>query len=228
VQTLIHLIYCSAAPRPLSRDDLRTLLIGARRYNELHGITGMLLYAEGTFFQVLEGAPDDVERLFVQISADARHDHITVIIREPVAVRAFSEWSMGHAELTPQDLDAIVGANDFFSSGRTFADIGEGRAKKLLAAFRDGRWRAALGTPPAPAEQERQPASRPALRYAFAFQPIVHVPTRSIFSYEALIRGPAGESAASVLEQLQAPGTHALRGTQRLAPGVHARPLWTC
>ena len=216
MQTLIHLIYCSAAPRPLGRDELRTMLTGARCHNELHGITGMLLYAEGTFFQVLEGAPDDVDRLFAHISGDARHDHVTVIIREPLAVRAFGEWSMGHAELTPRDLDEIIGANDFFSTGRSFADIGEGRAKKLLSAFRDGRWRAALGKPPAPVEQAPASVPRPAPRYAFAFQPIVHAPTRSIYSYEALIRGPAGEAAASVLEQPQAPGAHALREQQRI------------
>jgi EAL domain-containing protein (putative c-di-GMP-specific phosphodiesterase class I) len=211
----MHLIYCSAAPRPLGRDELRSLLLGARRYNDRHRITGMLLDAEGTFFQVLEGAADDVERLFAHISGDARHDHITVIIREPIADRAFGEWSMGHAELTPQDLDAMVGANDFFSAGRSFADIGEGRAKKLLSAFRDGRWRAALGKPSAPAAPDPVPEPPPP-RYAFAFQPIVHAPTRSIYSYEALIRGPAGEAAASVLEHLQSPGSHALREQQRI------------
>ena len=93
---LIHLIYCSAAPRPLGREELAALLAGARLHNERHGITGMLLHVDGSFFQVLEGAPDDVERLFARISADPRHDHVTVIIREPVATRhsASGRWGM--------------------------------------------------------------------------------------------------------------------------------------
>ena len=37
---------------------------------------------------------------------------------------------------------------------------------------------------------------------AFAFQPIVDVPARSVFAHEALVRGPNGESAASVLAQV--------------------------
>ena len=215
MKTLIHLIYCSAAPRPLSSNELRDLLVGARRYNERHGITGMLLYADGSFFQVLEGTPEDVERLFKRISADPRHDRLTLIIREPVAVRAFGEWSMGHADIAQEDLDQIVGSNDFLAAGRSFLDIGEGRAKKLLAAFRDGRWRTALGRPATIPEDDPEPHPPP--RYAFAFQPIIHAPTRSIYSYEALIRGPAGETAASVLQQVQPSGTHLFREQQRIA-----------
>lgn len=215
MKTLVHLIYCSAAPRPLSSNELGDLLVAARRYNERHGITGMLLYADGSFFQVLEGAPEDVEHLFERISADPRHDRLTLIIREPVAVRAFGEWSMGHADVAQEDLDRIVGSNDFLSAGHSFLDIGEGRAKKLLAAFRDGRWRTALGRPNTLPGEDPEPHPPP--RYAFAFQPIIHAPSRSIYSYEALIRGPAGEAAASVLQQVQPSGTHLFREQQRIA-----------
>ncbi len=40
------------------------------------------------------------------------------------------------------------------------------------------------------------------LEFTFAFQPIVDPRRETIFSYEALIRGPHGESAASVLAQV--------------------------
>jgi len=39
-------------------------------------------------------------------------------------------------------------------------------------------------------------------RFSFAFQPIVDVNAREVFSYEALIRGPANEPAVQVLEQV--------------------------
>lgn len=35
--------------------------------------------------------------------------------------------------------------------------------------------------------------------FEFAYQPIVNFATRSIYAHEALVRGPKGESAASVL-----------------------------
>lgn len=39
-------------------------------------------------------------------------------------------------------------------------------------------------------------------QFEFAFQPIVNVVTRTIYGHEALVRGPAGESAYSVLSQV--------------------------
>jgi hypothetical protein len=38
----------------------------------------------------------------------------------------------------------MSGVNDFFGSARTEISVDAGRAKKLLAAFRDGRWRKRL------------------------------------------------------------------------------------
>ncbi len=41
-----------------------------------------------------------------------------------------------------------------------------------------------------------------ALDFAFAYQPIVDVRDRSIFAHEALVRGPHGEGALTVLDQI--------------------------
>ncbi len=38
--------------------------------------------------------------------------------------------------------------------------------------------------------------------FSMAFQPIVNVPARRLYAYEALVRGPDGESARSVLDQV--------------------------
>lgn len=40
------------------------------------------------------------------------------------------------------------------------------------------------------------------IEFEFAFQPIVDIATRSVFAHEALVRGPQGESAWSVLSQV--------------------------
>lgn len=44
--------------------------------------------------------------------------------------------------------------------------------------------------------------------FSFAFQPIYDMASGQIVSQEALVRGPAGESAYSVLSQLTAPGIY--------------------
>jgi blue light- and temperature-responsive anti-repressor len=46
-------------------------------------------------------------------------------------------------------------------------------------------------------------------RFSFAFQPIVHAPSGLVVSHEALIRGPEGESAHSVLSGVPQGALHA-------------------
>jgi hypothetical protein len=142
---LIHLIYASAATRPIEEEEILRLLSGARLHNREIGVTGMLLYSEGSFFQVLEGETAVVEELFELIGKDARHDRITRIIQEPIHDRAFADWSMAYTGATPEQLNAIEGLNDFFGEGTCLADVDAGRAKKLLKAFSAGRWRQSLG-----------------------------------------------------------------------------------
>jgi hypothetical protein len=103
-------------------------------------VTGMLLYTDGNFFQVLEGDEPVVARLFEMIGRDTRHDRVVKIIQEPIAERAFGNWSMGFTSMTPAELKKIPGASDIFSRGTSFCDLDNGRAKKLLSAFLDGRW----------------------------------------------------------------------------------------
>jgi hypothetical protein len=49
------LVYVSSATKPFSPDELSELLAQARVDNAALGITGMLLYSNGNFMQVLEG-----------------------------------------------------------------------------------------------------------------------------------------------------------------------------
>lgn len=108
MESLIQLIYCSAAQVRFERDQLVALLDVARRKNRRYGVTGMLLFTEGSFFQVLEGPPESVDAIFESISRDDRHDQVTVIIREAVPRRSFEDWTMGFADLQPDEADAIL------------------------------------------------------------------------------------------------------------------------
>ena len=86
---LIHLIYVSTAVQEFSAEDLLQLLDQARTKNARLGLTGMLLYTENNFFQVLEGEPAVVDELFQTISHDERHMKMVTIIREPISKRSF-------------------------------------------------------------------------------------------------------------------------------------------
>lgn len=145
---LTHVIYTSVATRPFETPELLELLDRARRHNEQAGLTGMLLYADGNFFQVLEGEAPVIEALYARIQRDPRHAHMTRIIHEPIPERAFADWTMGFCDVSKAELADIVGVNDFFREGRAALGPDAGRARKLLDAFRDGRWRRRLAPAP--------------------------------------------------------------------------------
>ncbi|MFC6669292.1 BLUF domain-containing protein [Marinobacterium aestuariivivens] len=138
---LIRCVYSSAANNPaMGETELESLLNISRRNNAELGITGMLLFHKGSFFQILEGERAKVEALYSKIELDDRHRRLTKIVVEPIVQRDFSHWSMGYPKVTAAELARIPGLNDFFSEGSSFLQLEEGRVKKLLAAFRDGRW----------------------------------------------------------------------------------------
>lgn len=228
---LIQIIYCSAAKHLFSKSELAHLLARSRSNNLEKGVTGMLLYANGSFFQVLEGDSADVERLFDTIKSDRRHKQVTLIIREPIVERTFGDWTMGYADITPEEVDVLLGANDFFAKEATFTRLGQDRAMKLLDAFRHGRWRARLSdNEKAPAEVSAPPGVSetsvpraasaaglpPRPDYTFAFQPIVNVKDGTIFSYEALLRGLNNESAESILQKIEGSEMHGFDEKSRI------------
>ena len=144
MQDLIHLIYVSTATEQFEEDTLIDLLDLARSKNREIDVTGMLLYSEGSFFQVLEGEQSVVESLYTKIATDNRHTKVTKIIQEPIEQRAFGKWTMAYTGATREQLSEIKGLNDFFARGTCLADIDQGRSKGLLKAFAEGRYRQSL------------------------------------------------------------------------------------
>lgn len=68
---MLQFIYASAASATFSPEDLRMLLAKARSRNTLYSVTGMLLYHNGSFLQVLEGPPTSVGIIFDSIQRTA-------------------------------------------------------------------------------------------------------------------------------------------------------------
>jgi len=142
MSSLIHCIYASRATARFDEAHLPELLDAARAANAARGVSGILLYVERNFFQVLEGEADVVDGVFERICRDERHTRVTRIIHEPIADRDFGDWTMGYASLTIRQLAQHAGINDFFTQATCVEQLGPGRAKKLLQAFGRGRWRA--------------------------------------------------------------------------------------
>jgi len=143
--TLSLLAYSSVPSRPMKRSEVVAILTHARAKNARLGVSGMLLAVEGSFFQVLEGKAEVLAALYSTICADRRHRSVLKLIEEPVQKRSFADWSMGYSEASRSELAGIPGLNDFFLGDSSFGALEPGRARALLAAFQDGKWRRKLG-----------------------------------------------------------------------------------
>ena len=65
-----QLLYVSSTPRNITPATLDRILAASRANNALLGITGLLIYIDGGFLQILEGEERVVRELYMRISTD--------------------------------------------------------------------------------------------------------------------------------------------------------------
>ena len=98
---LWQILYQSTEAYEMDSSDMLKLLLDSRTYNAEHRITGLLIYRNCRFIQLLEGERDQLHVLYSNIMRDARHRDITLEIDGPGsgATRMFSDWHMAFAEV---------------------------------------------------------------------------------------------------------------------------------
>jgi hypothetical protein len=99
IMALVTLIYVSSAVRSLTDSDIQKILRASREANGKKQITGLLLFKDGNFMQVLEGDAHAVDELHKRISSDPRHTRIITLLRSPIHTRRFSDWKMGFKDI---------------------------------------------------------------------------------------------------------------------------------
>ncbi|QIE60407.1 BLUF domain-containing protein [Rasiella rasia] len=88
------LCYVSKAAENLDASSLEEIFSITINKNTKRGISGILMYGMGNFFQVLEGEEQTVETLYKeQILKDPRHSDIFEVIRKPTEIPIFKEYS---------------------------------------------------------------------------------------------------------------------------------------
>ena len=134
---MIHLIYISSATSWPSGQDLTELLVQARSRNSKKNITGMLLYGNATYMQVLEGDKKDVLEIYKSIQQDPRNMSVVTLVEEEISRREFPGWSMGFRNLTATTCQDLPGFTDVFKAGFDKASVvnNQGVAIKLLMNF---------------------------------------------------------------------------------------------
>jgi len=134
--SVYQLLYVSGAAGSVTDADIEQILSTSRRNNEARGVTGMLLYADGAFIQVLEGEETDVKAIAERIQGDRRHRNYMVLCEQRAEARAFADWQMGFKRLDParQSDRAVFEATRPALEGRIATSDG-GIMLETVAAF---------------------------------------------------------------------------------------------
>ena len=137
---MFYLVYVSVAAENVSKDELLGILAHSRTKNADAGITGMLLYKDGNFMQVLEGEEQAVRDLYARIRRDPRHLGIVTLVEGERERRRFGDWSMGFQDLSAPEAREIPGYSEFLNSPLTAEEFSANpsQCEKLLWAFRRG------------------------------------------------------------------------------------------
>jgi hypothetical protein len=124
----------------MTDEDLVDILDTARERNGRENITGMLLYRDQYFVQVLEGEAGPVEKLYDDICTDERHGNIVLVEKEPIKERTFAEWSMGFTNLDKVNPAEHPGLTDFLTQPvpSDYFSKDMTHAKRLLMTFKAG------------------------------------------------------------------------------------------
>jgi len=135
---LYHLGYGSTEALKFSEEALVALLSEARNANADRDVTGLLLYREGSFYQVLEGSESAVMATFQDIEGDPRHKEVRVLFDGETDAREFADWQMGFLNLDGVDVDTLSGFSDFMTRDAEPQEFLENlsRGKRLALMFR--------------------------------------------------------------------------------------------
>jgi hypothetical protein len=118
---MFHIIYMSSAVVPFSPAELQSLLEVSRRNNTALGVTGILLYKDGNFLQVIEGEKTVLDQLYAKIALDPRHGGVMTFFREEIPEREFPGWSMAFRDLNTDVGNHPEGFNELLNT--SFADL---------------------------------------------------------------------------------------------------------
>jgi len=84
--------YVSTAERSLSETEIRQILNDSEINNNKQNITGLLLYSEGNFFQIIEGDQKQIVQLYETIEDDSRHFNVIKLFGKEINKESFDGY----------------------------------------------------------------------------------------------------------------------------------------
>jgi hypothetical protein len=94
---LYQIAYVSLCRTRLNEELLLDILSVSKRNNTRDGVSGILMYHDQMFFQILEGERTCVKKCYARILCDPRHSAISLMWEGEAESRTFTPWALGYA-----------------------------------------------------------------------------------------------------------------------------------
>jgi len=122
-----QLVYVSNAKFGFEERDMKSILVASRRNNPALDVSGLLVYADGVFIQVLEGAEKTIEQLYEKIAEDVRHDNVAVILDQNCDERTFPRWAMAHLSGSAETVGEWAGISGAMNGDELLAVLAQNK-----------------------------------------------------------------------------------------------------
>lgn len=135
---MYYLIYSSIACPDVDERELKRIITTAQRNNSTLGLTGMLIYHDGMFIQMLEGDEKTVEETFTKISNDPRHYAVSRVFSGNEEKRCFPDFSMALEAVDQNTFQKIEGYRGLVEGQQILKDHkGDHIGIKMLRYFHE-------------------------------------------------------------------------------------------
>lgn len=133
---MISITYVSTAIHQFRESTLLDLVSRCQANNKRLGVTGILVYSDGNFMQVIEGPDLVTHALYERIKLDVRHHDVTTVHSQALERREFQGWSMAFNILPPRALRARHPPEAFLDRARQRPmPLPSGSASSLVCDF---------------------------------------------------------------------------------------------
>lgn len=102
---LSQLVYISNRNPNCTDEEIEKILSSCKKNNPTLNITGILLFSDTKFIQMVEGEYKIILDLYDKIKLDDRHRNVRMISCSPIKQKSFPSWHMGSRKIEGNEVD---------------------------------------------------------------------------------------------------------------------------
>ncbi len=102
---LSQLVYVSNRMPNCTDEEIKKILASCEKNNPPLNITGVLIYSDLKFIQLVEGESTTLTLLYDKIKLDKRHEKVFMLSYGPIKEKSFPSWHMGSRKISGSEID---------------------------------------------------------------------------------------------------------------------------